>query len=558
MKLIKWITAACLAMLAASAAFSCDEPDPDPVKKDPELKVTPTDPVSMSAAGGEAKLSLMSNVDWTVSGAPAWLVVSPTSGAASNYKQEITLTAQQNTAGAREAVLTFTAQGVTQDITVRQAHAFDSSAPANALFYETLEKSAGSFTIEDVKVPEKIGFVWEHSAQYKCMKATAFANPDNYESESWLISPDIDLTSVSSAYLTFEHAGGYFGTAANEATVWISKAGGDWEPLPIDKDNYPTSWTFIDAGNWDLKDYVGNVVKLGFKYSSTAKKAGTWEIRNVAVLSGSHEDVTVPEIDPTKTQWMELPATDDDAYGYYSHSFTMKDKVTMEDKVYRNYSFAWSQKDLVSVWVAYPLSEDYLDKVVDRTDAFKYDPILGKDKSSNPGSGYAGDYARGHQLPSADRLCSREANEQTFYGTNIVPQLNEHNEGIWENLEEKVRSVANASDTTYVVTGCMVTDPTEYSTDTDGKKITIPTAFFKAVLVYKKGADQEWTSAGFYTEHKDYTPNNADIKAVSMTVKELEEKTGLDFFVNLAGKIGKDEAAAVEAADPSESSVWGL
>ena len=70
MKLIKWITAACLAMLAASAAFSCDEPDPDPVKKDPELKVTPTDPVSMSAAGGEAKLSLMSNVDWTVSGAP--------------------------------------------------------------------------------------------------------------------------------------------------------------------------------------------------------------------------------------------------------------------------------------------------------------------------------------------------------------------------------------------------------------------------------------------------------------------------------------------------------
>ena len=80
--------------------------------------------------------------------------------------------------------------------------------------------------------------------------------------------------SVSSAYLTFEHAGGYFGTAANEATVWISKADGDWEPLLIDKDDYPTSWTFIDAGNWDLKDYVGNVVKLGFKYSSTAKKAG--------------------------------------------------------------------------------------------------------------------------------------------------------------------------------------------------------------------------------------------------------------------------------------------
>ena len=547
---MKWITTAFVAVAAVSMAFSCDEPAPEPVKKNPELKVTPAEPDAVSAAGGELTLSLMANMDWTVSGMPEWLTVSPTSGTASNYKQDVKVTAQKNPSGAREATLTFTIDGAAADVKIKQLHAFDPSAPANALFYETLEKGIGSFTIQDVKVPEQIGFVWEYTSQYKCMKATAFANPNNYESESWLISPDIDLTAVSDAYLTFEHAGGYFGTASEEATVWISKAGGEWEPLVIEKNNYPTSWTFIEAGNWDLKDYVGNTVKLGFKYSSTAKKAGTWEVRNVMVLSGKHEDVVVPEIDPTKTQWMELPATDNDAYGYYSHSFSMKDKV------YRNYSFAWSQDDLVSVWVAYPLNKTYTDKVVDRTDAFKYDPILGKDKSSNPGSGYAGDYARGHQLPSADRLCSREANEQTFYGTNIAPQLNEHNEGIWADLEDKVRSVANASDTTYVVTGCTVADATEFSTDTDGKKITIPTAFFKAVLVYKKGADQEWTSAGFFTEHKKYSSN--DLKPISMTIDELEEKTGLDFFVNLAGKIGKEKADAVETQVPAESSVWGL
>lgn len=551
---MKWITAACIAFAAVSVAFSCDEKDPEPVKKTPELKVTPAEPDAIPAAGGELTLSLMANVDWTVSGAPEWLAVSPASGAGSNYKQEIKATAQKNNGGAREAVLTFAVEGLTQEVKVKQNHSFDPSAPANALFYETLETSAGSFTIQDVKVPEQLGFVWEHSSDYKCMKATAYENSttNNYESESWLISPDIDLSSVSAAYLTFEHAGGYFGTASNEATVWISKAGGDWEPLVIEKGDYPTSWTFISAGNWDLKDYVGSTVKLGFKYSSTAKKAGTWEIRNVAVLSGTHEDVTVPEIDPTKTQWMELPATDNDAYGYYSHSFSMKDKV------YRNYSFAWSQKDLVSVWMAYPLSKDYLEKVVDRTDAWAYDPILGKELSSAPFSYYADDYARGHQVPSADRLCCREANEQTFYGTNIAPQLNEHNEGIWSNLEDKVRSVAKNSDTTYVVTGCLVDDATEFSTDSDKKQITIPTAFFKAVLVYKKGADQEWTSAGFFTEHRNYSPNNSDLKAVSMTIDELEEMTGLDFFVNLAGKIGEDAADAVEKQDPAESSVWGF
>ena len=549
---MKWITTAFVAVAAVSMAFSCDEPAPEPVKKNPELKVTPAEPDAVSAAGGELTLSLMANMDWTVSGMPEWLTVSPISGAASNYKQDVKVTAQKNASGAREATLTFTIDGAAADVKIKQLHAFDPSAPANALFYETLEKGIGSFTIQDVKVPEQLGFVWEYSSQYKCMKATAYENSTtkNYESESWLISPDIDLTTVSDAYLTFEHAGGYFGTASEEATVWISKAGGEWEPLVIEKNNYPTSWTFIEAGNWDLKDYVGNTVKLGFKYSSTAKKAGTWEVRNVMVLSGKHEDVVVPEVDPTKTQWMELPATDNDAYGYYSHSFTMKDKV------YRNYSFAWSQDDLVSVWVAYPLSKDYLDKVVDRTDAWAYDPILGSELSSAPFSYYAGDYARGHQLPSADRLCSREANEQTFYGTTIAPQLNEHKEGIWSNIETKVRNVAKDSDTTYVVTGCLTKNPVEFSEDSDGKTITIPTAFFKAVLVYKKGADQEWTSAGFFTEHKKYSSN--DLKPISMTVKELEKKTGLDFFVNLAGKIGKDKADAVETQIPAESSVWGL
>ena len=545
-----------ISLIAISMVLvSCDNgitPGGKPVEITPELKVTPAEPDAISAAGGELTLSLMANMDWTVSGMPEWITVSPASGAASNYKQDVKVTAQKNASGAREAVLTFTIEGATADVKIKQLHAFDPSAPANALFYETLEKGIGSFTIQDVKVPEQLGFVWEYSSQYKCMKATAYENSttNNYESESWLISPDIDLTTVSDAYLTFEHAGGYFGTASEEATVWISKAGGEWEPLVIEKNNYPTSWTFIEAGNWDLKAYVGNTVKLGFKYSSTAKKAGTWEVRNVMVLSGKHEDAVVPEIDPTKTQWMELPATDNDAYGYYSHSFSMKDKV------YRNYSFAWSQDDLVSVWVAYPLNKTYTDKVVDRTDAWAYDPILGSDRSSAPFSYYAGDYARGHQLPSADRLCSREANEQTFYGTNIAPQLNEHNEGIWSKLEDKVRSVANASDTTYVVTGCTVADATEFSEDSDKKQITIPTAFFKAVLVYKKGADQEWTSAGFFTEHKKYSSN--DLKPISMTIDELEEKTGLDFFVNLTDKIGADKAAEVEAQVPAESSVWGL
>ena len=533
---------------------SCDKENTKPVEKTPELNITPSAPDMVATAGGEITLKVWSNVDWTVTGVPEWMTVDPASGSGSNYDQIVKVTVQKNEGGAREAVLTFSNKGVSKDVKIQQKHSFGNDAPDGVLFFEAFEKSIGNFTIKDVTVPESIGFVWEFSSQYKCMKATAYENAttNNYASESWLISPDITLPAGSKAYLTFEHAGGYFGTASKEATVWVSKNGGDWEQLVIDSKDYPTSWTFVKAGNWDMSKYAGSTIKIAFKYSSTATKAGTWEVRNVSIMLGEHQEVVVPNVDPKTTQWMELPAMDDEAYGYYSHSFAMNDEI------YRNYSFAWSQKDLVSVWVAYPLSKVYTDGNVGRTDKWAYDPILGKDKSSNPGSGYAGNYDRGHQVPSADRQSNRTANEQTFYGTNIAPQLNGHNTTIWSNLEGRIRSVASKADTTYVVTGCVVDGATEFSTDTDGKTITIPVAFFKAVLCYKAGDANVWTAAGFYTDHKNYSPNNSDLKAVSMTIDELEEKTGLDFFVNLTDKIGADKAADVEAQDPSAFSVWGL
>lgn len=531
---------------------SCDKENTKPVEKTPELNITPSAPDMVATAGGEITLKVWSNVDWTVTGVPEWMTVDPASGSGSNYDQIVKVTVQKNEGGAREAVLTFSNKGVSKDVKIQQKHSFGNDAPDGVLFFEAFEKSIGNFTIKDVTVPESIGFVWEFSSQYKCMKATAYENAttNNYASESWLISPDITLPAGSKAYLTFEHAGGYFGTASKEATVWVSKNGGDWEQLVIDSKDYPTSWTFVKAGNWDMSKYAGSTIKIAFKYSSTATKAGTWEVRNVSIMLGEHQEVVVPNVDPKTTQWMELPAMDNEAYGYYSHSFAMNDEI------YRNYSFAWSQKDLVSVWVAYPLSKVYTDGNVGRTDKWAYDPILGKDKSSNPGSGYAGNYDRGHQVPSADRQSNRTANEQTFYGTNIAPQLNGHNTTIWSNLEGRIRSVASKADTTYVVTGCVVDGATEFSTDTDGKTITIPVAFFKAVLRYKAGDANVWTAAGFYTDHKKYT--NIDLKAVSMTIDELEEKTGLDFFVNLTDKIGADKAADVEAQDPSAFSVWGL
>ena len=253
-------------------------------------------------------------------------------------------------------------------------------------------------------------------------------------------------------------------------------------------------------------------------------------------------------VDLSKQSWMELPALDNPDLGYYSHSFTMSGKK------YRNYSFGWSQKDRAALWVAYPLCNLYTNGSAGRTNAWALDPLLGS-LSSAPFGGYGGNYARGHQLPSADRQCSIEANAQTFYGTNITPQLNGHNEGVWSALEGNVRTWSMASDTLYVVTGVVVSASSPKEEDSYGQSVTVPDAYFKALLKYSRSSTfGQWNAAAFYLEHRTYS-GGID-KSHSMSIDRLEEITGINFFANLPAKVGEKSAADIEKADPANSNVW--
>jgi DNA/RNA endonuclease G (NUC1) len=271
---------------------------------------------------------------------------------------------------------------------------------------------------------------------------------------------------------------------------------------------------------------------------------------SVEVTAAPAPDVpTAPkESDPRGKKWMELPAMNDSSLGYYYHSFDMNGKT------YRNYSFGWDDSNKVAYWVAYPLCKFYTNSYNGKNNRheeyFIKDPLLG-DASPNPGKGYAGDYDRGHQIPSADRQCSELANGQTYYGTNMTAQSNPLNGGPWAQLEGYIRDFAkSSSDTTYVVTGCYVKDSSEWETDSDGMKIKVPTAYFKAVLVLKNG---NWTGGAYWTPHKNYS---SSYTSWAISIDELEQKTGLDLYVNLPEKIGASAAAAIEAATPGNPKWW--
>lgn len=345
------------------------------------------------------------------------------------------------------------------------------------------------------------------------------------------------------------------------------------------------NWTLnlvADSGNADwanLNVYSGsgnksNVI-LKYKTNSTEEDRGlTIVLDNGAKcvecsfqqLAGEHRPDDIPDnnedtgqvgnVDLKSVKWLELPAMDNPDLGYYSHSFKM------DGKTYRNYSFGWSQKDYTAVWVAYPLCSVYTNKGVGRTNKWAYNPVLGPELSPAPFDGYAGSYDRGHLLPSADRLCCYDANVQTFYSTNIVPQDAKHNQNAWESLEGMIRNIANKSDTTYVVTGVMIKNPIGYTTDStkdefgqrrnesELKTLPVPSHFFKAVLRYSKGSTLgQWNAAGFYYTHESQPQQQL------ISIDKLEELTGIDFFVNLASVVGEDMAANIESSTPS-TSIW--
>lgn len=346
------------------------------------------------------------------------------------------------------------------------------------------------------------------------------------------------------------------------------KCGGDWT-LALVGDRVEVDWATLSTNSGTgsksniILSYQANTTGQPRSLKIVLDNGTTWTECSLIQSSEGNapdggtdkEDSTddqkpAPEVstDLTKTGWLELPAMDNPNLSYFNHSFEMNGKS------YRNYSFGWSQKDRVALWVAYPLCKLYTNGSVGRTDEWALDPLLGED-SAAPFGGYAGDYARGHQLPSADRQCCYEANAQTFYGTNITPQLNAHNEKIWADLEQKVRGYATSSDTTYVVTGVMVSSKSKIERDSNGNNVTVPDAYFKAVLKYSKSSTLgTWNAAAFFLEHRAYSGSVG--KEHSMSIDELEKKTGIDFFVNLPAKIGEDQAAKIEAAIPANSSVW--
>lgn len=205
-------------------------------------------------------------------------------------------------------------------------------------------------------------------------------------------------------------------------------------------------------------------------------------------------------------------------------------------------------------WVAFTFDNVSNQKNTNRSDKWGNDPNIPAAYRTYA-SDYSSPYNKGHLVASADRYITREANVQTFYYSNMSPQITSFNGGIWNQMEEKVRSWAkslSASDTVYVVKGGKIDGTIADGTliEYTGNQVAVPQNYFMAILSLKGGATPQYKAIAFYINQKTYS--SSSISNYVISIDELEQKTGIDFFHNLPDNIENEVEQSYNKSD------WGL
>ncbi|WP_205829607.1 choice-of-anchor J domain-containing protein [Bacteroides eggerthii] len=156
---------------------------------------------------------------------------------------------------------------------------------------ETVAENDGGFKVHNVSDGGAPGAIWTYDSKYKYWKATGYIKGDNYATESYLISPEIDLTTANNPQLSFDAALNYLKGADASAVLGVKVsedytgdyATATWEDVEVP--NWPAgnSWDMVNTGGIDLSEFKGKKIHFALKYTSTDKGGTTWEMKNFLV-----------------------------------------------------------------------------------------------------------------------------------------------------------------------------------------------------------------------------------------------------------------------------------
>lgn len=187
------------------------------------------------------------------------------------------------------------------------------------------------------------------------------------------------------------------------------------------------------------------------------------------------------------------------------------------------YTLSYAEDHEQAEWVVYELSRERLNKNwVERATSFRPDPDV-RTESATPRDYSGSGYDRGHLCPAADMAFDTLAMSETFFMSNMSPQLKGFNGGIWRELEECTRDWARKFEKLFVVTGPVLSRPGKGQIGFS--KVTVPAGYYKVLL-----APEQHRAIAFVM------PNEASDRPVmdfAGTIDQVEKLTEIDFFPEL-------------------------
>jgi DNA/RNA endonuclease G (NUC1) len=210
-------------------------------------------------------------------------------------------------------------------------------------------------------------------------------------------------------------------------------------------------------------------------------------------------------------------------------------------------------------WVSWHLTPEWYGTLA-RLDTFRPDPAVPPDWYRVQSFDFQlSGFDRGHMVPNADRDGEIPINQATFLMSNMVAQAPDNNQGPWANLENYLRSVADAGNELYVIAGPAGTGGTGsngFTTTLAGGHVTVPAYTWKVALVLPRANGDDVARVTCATGTiAVIMPNTQGIRtndwhAYLTTVDAVESLTGFDLFSNVPQTIQNCIQAGVNGNNP--------
>ena len=194
-------------------------------------------------------------------------------------------------------------------------------------------------------------------------------------------------------------------------------------------------------------------------------------------------------------------------------------------------------------WVAHKINKKIIDGNVSRTNNFRVDTLIStgsseeKDyflKSKLPSGKYTYDgygYDRGHLAPSADFKWSKTALSESYYYSNMSPQLPEFNRKGWAKIEGFLRGyVYDNNIDLYVITGPLYNSTIKKS-ERSINGLSVPDYFFKIAVDLKNNL-----GIAFLVPHEKLSK---PLESYMVSIDSIENLSGFDFNYQLKDGIEK-------------------